>query len=137
MALRRAWTIAAASAALLVIAPGAVAQTPLPEPRTHIDTAGADPEAPRLTLLDPDTDAGDVRRGFLYVRARCDAACEVEVTATTRISGRWREIATATKELPANKVRRIKLKISPSVRRRIAAGAAYRFTAIPLPPVDA
>jgi hypothetical protein len=137
MALRRTWTFAAALAAVIALAPSAAAQAPLPEPRTHIDTAGADPEAPRLTLLDPDTDAGDVRRGYLYVRARCDARCEVEVSATTRIAGRWREIATASKILPANKVRRIKLKIRADVRRRIAAGAAFRFTALPLPPFDA
>jgi hypothetical protein len=136
MALRRIWTIAAASAALLVVAPSAVAQTPLPDARTHIDTAGADPEAPRLTLLESDTDAGDVRRGYLYVRARCDARCDVEVTASTRVGRRMREVATATKTLPANKVRRIKLKIRSDVRRRIAAGATFRFTAIPLPPFD-
>jgi hypothetical protein len=136
MALRRTWTLIAALVAAIALAPSAVAQTPLPEPRTHIDTAGADPEAPRLTLLESDTDAGDVRRGYLYVRARCDARCEVEVTASTRIGRRMREVATATKSLPANKVRRIKLKIRSDVRRRIAAGATFRFTAVPLPPLD-
>jgi hypothetical protein len=136
MALRRTWTIAAALAALAVVAPSAMAQTPLPEPRTHIDTAGADPEAPKLTLLESDTDSGDVRRGYLYVRARCDARCEVEVVATTRISGKTRPVATATKTLPANKVRRIKLKIRSDVRRRLMSGATFRFTAVPFPPFD-
>jgi hypothetical protein len=138
MALGRKSLLAAIStAALLAIAPGASADTPLPDPRTHVDPAGAapNPEAPKLTLLESDTDAGDVRRGFLYVRARCDARCDVEVTATTKISGKQREVATATKTLPANKVRRIKLKIRSDVRRRLATGAIFRFTAVPFPPL--
>jgi len=115
-----------------------MADTPLPDARTHVDPAGAtaDPEAPKLTLLASDTDAGDVRRGYLYVRARCDARCEVEVTATTKISRKQREVASASKVLPANKVRRIKLRIRSDVRRRLAAGAIFRFTAVPLPPFD-
>jgi hypothetical protein len=122
--------------ALLALAPGANAGTPLPDARTHVDPAGAsvDPESPKLTLLESDTNGGDVKRGFLYVRARCDARCEVEVTATTKINGKFREVATATKTLPAKKVRRIKLKIKSDARRRIAAGATFRFTAVPLPP---
>lgn len=136
MALARTWTIAAVSAALLIAAPSAMADAQLPEARTHIDPAGADPDAPRLTFLESDTDAADVRRGYLYVRARCDARCEVEVTATTKIGGKQREVAAATKTLPANTVRRIKLRIRADVRRRIAAGAKFRFTAVPLPPFD-
>jgi len=136
MALGRTWTIAAVSAALLATAPGAMADTPLPDARTHVDLAGADPEAPKLTFLASDTDAADVRRGYLYVRARCDAICDVEVTATTKIGGKQREVATAIKRLPANTVRRIKLKIRADVRRRIANGAKFRFTALPLPPFD-
>ena len=115
-----------------------MADTPLPDARTHVDPAGAtpDPEAPKLTLLDPDTDAGDVRRGFLYVRARCDARCELEVTASVKISGKQRDVGTATRTLPAKKVRRIKIRIrSSDVRRRIAKGLPYRFTAVPLPPL--
>jgi hypothetical protein len=137
MALGRTCTLAAIAAALLTFAPSAMADTPLPDARTHVDPAGADADsdAPRLTLLESDTDAGDVRRGYLYVRARCDARCDVEVSATTRISGKHREVATATKTLPANKVRRIKLKIRADVRRRLAAGATFRFTAVPLPPL--
>src|SRR3954454_13756454 len=77
-------------AALLVPASRAPADTPLPDARTHFDPAGAaaDPDAPRLTLFESDTDARDVRRGYLYVRARCDARCDVEVTATTKIAGK-------------------------------------------------
>ena len=136
MALRRTFTISAALVGLAAVAPVAVADTPLPEARTHIDSAAADPDAPKLTFLESDTDAADVRRGYLYVRARCDARCDVEVTATTKISGKQREVASATKALPANTVRRIKLKIRSDVRRRIAAGAKFRFTAVPLPPFD-
>jgi hypothetical protein len=129
-------TISAAS--LLALAPGAMADTPLPDARTHVDPAGAaaDPEAPKLTLLDPDTDAGDIRRGFLYVRARCDVRCELEVTASVKLNGKQRDVGTATKTLPANKVRRLKIRIKGSdVRRRIAGGLPYRFTAVPLPPL--
>jgi hypothetical protein len=139
MALGRTSTFAAISvASLLALAPGAIAGTPLPDARTHVDPAGAaaDPEAPKLTLLDPDTDAGDIRRGYLYVRARCDVACDLEVTASVKISGKRRDVGTATKTLPANKVRRIKIKVRGSdVRRRIANGLPYRFTAVPLPPL--
>ena len=139
MALGRTSLLAAISAAsLLALAPGAMADTPLPDARTHVDPAGAapDPEAPKLTLLDPDTDARDIRRGFLYVRARCDARCELEVTASVKIAGKQRDIGTATKTLPANKVRRIKVRIARSdIRRRIAGGLTYRFTAVPLPPL--
>jgi hypothetical protein len=136
MAFRRTWTLAAVAAALAVVAPSALADTPLPAPQTHIDGAGVDSEAPKLTFLDPDTDAADVRRGYLYLRARCDARCVVEVSAKSRIAGKWREIATATKTLPANKVRRIKLRIRSDVRRRIAAGAKFRFEVFPFPPFD-
>src|SRR5215208_1810584 len=136
MALRRTFTIAAAVAACAALAPVAMADTPLPDARTHIDSAGADPDAPRLTFLESDTDAADVRRGYLYLRARCDARCDVEVTATTKINGKQREVAATTKTLPANRVRRIRLRIRSDVRRRIVAGAKFRFTAIPLPPLD-
>src|SRR4051812_2624614 len=99
MALGRTCMLAAIAAALITVAPGASADTPLPDARTHVDPAGAapDPEAPKLTLLESDTDAGDVRRGYLYVRARCDARCDVEVTATTKIAGKQRDVAAATK----------------------------------------
>ena len=139
MALGRISLLAAISAAsLLAVAPAAMAGTPLPDARTHVDPAGAapDPEAPKLTLLDPDTDAGDIRRGFLYVRARCDARCDIEITASVKLNGKQRDVGTATRTLPANKVRRIKIRIARSdVRRRIAGGLPYRFTAVPLPPL--
>ena len=120
---------------LAIAVPAASAQAPLGEPRTHVDAAGevGDPDSPRLTFLDPDTSANDLRRGYLYVRARCDARCVVEVVASTRISGKMREVATARKTLPANAVRRIRLKIRSDVRRRIASGARFRFEALPLP----
>jgi len=139
MALGRISLLAAISAAsVLALAPAAMAGTPLPDARTHVDPAGAapDPEAPKLTLLDPDTKAGDVRRGFLYVRARCDARCDIEITASVKLNGKQRDVGTATRTLPANKVRRIKIRIARSdVRRRIAGGLPYRFTAVPLPPL--
>ena len=139
MALGRTSLLAAISAAsLLALAPGAIADTALPDARTHVDPAGAapDPEAPELTLLDPDTNAGDIRRGYLYVRARCDVRCELEVTASVKISGKQRDVGTTTRTLPSNKVRRIKIKVrSSDVRRRIAKGLPYRFTAVPLPPL--
>ena len=128
--------LAACAGALAVCAPAAVADTPLPDARTHVDPAGADADSPKLTFLASDTDAADVRRGYLYVRARCDARCEVEVTATTKIRGKQRTVATATKTLPANTVRRIKLRIRSDARRRIAAGAKFRFTALPFPALD-
>ena len=134
----RSKALLAALCALIVVAPQAAAQAPLGDPRTHVDAAGetGDPEAPRLTFLDPDTDLNDLRRGYLYVRARCDARCVVEVTASTRISGKMREVATAKKELPANAVRRIRLRIRADVRRRLASGARFRFEALPLPVPD-
>jgi hypothetical protein len=125
--------------ALMIAAP-ASAQLPLPEPRTHVDTteldayqAGADPDAPKLTLLKADTNINDVRRGYLYVRARCDTRCVLELTAFTKIAGKTREIGTATKTLPANKVRRVRVKIRSDVKRRIAAGSRFTFEALPLP----
>jgi hypothetical protein len=131
----RSKALLAALFALIVVAPQAAAQSPLAEPRTHVDAAGetGDPEAPRLTLIKSDTDANDVRAGYLYVRVRCDAACVVEATASTKISGKMREVAAAKKTLPANAVRRIRLKIRADVRRRLAAGARFRFDALPLP----
>jgi hypothetical protein len=137
MALRRSLMLAAISAAL-VAAPTAWADTPLPGVRTHVDPAGVttQPSSPELTLIDPDTDAGDVRRGYLYVRLRCNQRCDVDVTAAARINGKWRDVGTASKTLPANKVRRVKVKIRSDVARRIAAGAKYRFTVLPFPPSD-
>jgi hypothetical protein len=44
-----------------------------------------------------------------------------------------REVATARKTLPANAVRRIRLRIRSDVKRRISAGARFRFEALPLP----
>ena len=137
MALRRTWTVAALGAALLASAPVALADTPLPDSRTHVDPAGAaDPEGPRLTFLESDTDARDVSAGYLYARVRCNKRCDVEVTASTRIRGKQREVGTAVKTLPANTVRRVKIRIRSDVRRRIAAGQKFRFTALPLPPSD-
>jgi hypothetical protein len=141
VALRRTWTIAAVAAAVGAFAPSALAQEALPDARTHVDPAegtatpaAADPDAPKLTYIKEDTDAADVRRGYLFVRVRCDARCEVEVTATTKISGKQREIAQTTKTLPANKVRRVKLRIRSDVRRRLAAGSKFLFNVTPLPP---
>jgi hypothetical protein len=127
--------------AVAVAAPTAFAQLPLPDTRTHVDPAeilaanpaAADPEAPRLTFLKPDTATADVQNGYLYVRARCDAACIVEVTAFAKIGGRERQVATVRKALPADKVRRVRLKIRSDVRRTIAAGARFSFEAVPLP----
>jgi hypothetical protein len=138
MAIRRI-SLLASLLALLIVAP-ASAQLPLPDSRTHVDgtqidaiQAGADPEAPKLTHLQPDTNINEIRRGYLYVLASCDARCVVDVTAFTKIAGKSREIATARKTLPANKVRRIRLKIRSDVKRRIAAGARFSFEALPLP----
>ena len=137
MALRRTWTAAALGVALLATAPVALAGTALPESRTHVDPAGApDPDAPRLTFLESDTDARDVRAGYLYARARCDARCDVEVTATMRIRGKQRKVGSAVKTLPANTVRRVKVRIKSDVARRIAAGQKFRLSALPLPPSD-
>lgn len=145
MALRRTSTLAALFAALAAFAPAAHAQDVLPDARTHIDPAEgtatpagaeADPDSPRLTFIDSDTDAADVRRGYLYLILRCDARCVVEVTATTKISGRNREVAETTRTLPANRKRRVRLKIRSDVRRRLVAGQKFRFTAVPLPPLD-
>ena len=119
--------------ALALLAPQAGAQ--LPTPSTHVDAAGevGDPDAPRLTFFESDTNARDLRNGYLYVRARCDARCVLEVTASARISGKMREVATVEKTLPANSTRRIRLRIRSDVRRRLAAGARFRFVALPLP----
>ena len=134
MAIRSKFLLAALFA-LAVVAPQASAGVPLPEPLTHVDAAGetGNPDAPKLTFLDPDTNASELRQGYLYVRARCDARCVVEVTASTRISGKMREVAAARKTLPANAVRRIRLRIRSDVKRRLAAGARFRFEALPLP----
>jgi hypothetical protein len=133
MAKRRTYLVATLFA-LMVFAPQASAQLPLPEPRTHVDpadlgVAAVDPDAPKLTLLQPDTAVSDVRRGYLYVRARCDVRCLVEVTATTAISGKQREVATVTRTLRSNKVTRIRLKIAAEFRRRIEPGARFRYLA--------
>ena len=129
-------------AAAALTAPAALAATPLPEQRTHVDAsdapavqAGEDAdEAPRLTLLASDTDASDVRRGYLYIKARCSKRCEIEVTAKTRIRGKMRQIASTSRELPARRTRRIRMRIRSDVRRRIAAGARFVFRAVPYPP---
>ena len=121
--------------ALAALAPPATAQAPLPDSRTHIDAAGetGDPDSPKLTFLKSDTNASDVRSGYLYVRARCDARCLLEITVSARIGGKMREVAAAEKTLPANSVRRIRLRIRSDVRRRLAAGERFRFEALPLP----
>jgi hypothetical protein len=124
--------------ALMIFAPQASAQLPLPEPRTHIDpadvgVAAADPAAPKLTFLDPDTSLRDVRSGYLYVLARCDIRCDLEVVASTTIAGKLRQIATVTKTLRSNRVTRIKLKIRSDIRRKIEQGARFSFEATPLP----
>jgi hypothetical protein len=124
-------TVPLAALALAFVAPSAAAAAPLPEPRTHVDAAG---EGPRLTLLVADTSTRDIRRGYLYVKARCSQRCVVEVTASTKIGGKQREVASRSRTLPARRVRRIRLRIRSDVRRRIAAGARFRFRAVPYPP---
>jgi hypothetical protein len=133
------------AAALCAFAPAALAQdAALPGPRTHVDpaegtaapAATADPDAPKLTYLKSDTTASDIGRGYLYVIARCDSRCILEVTATTKISGKQREVASISRTLRTNRMTRVRLKIRSDVRRRLAAGATFRFTAVPLPPLD-
>jgi hypothetical protein len=134
--LRRTLILAVCGAALALGAPSAASATALPDARTHVDPAGADADAPKLTFLESDTNAADVRDGYLYIRARCDARCEVEVTATTKVGSKQRQVAKATKTLPANRVRRIKMRIRSEYRQRIANGAKFRFNAVPFPALD-
>jgi hypothetical protein len=124
--------LALVALAVALTAPSALADTPLPDTRTHVDAAGDDD--PRLTLLVSDTDGADIRRGYLYVKARCNKRCDVEVTATTKINGKQREVAFKRQTLPSRRVRRIRLRIRSDVRRRISAGARFRFRAVPFPP---
>ena len=120
--------------ALFATAPSAIA-APLPDQRTHVDGAGTDEdEGPRLTLLESDTDAADIRRGYLYVKARCSQRCTVEVTAKTRIGGKNRRVAFKRQTLPARSVRRIRLRIRSDVRRRLSSGQRFTFRAVPYPP---
>ena len=130
--------LAATLFALVFFVPSAAAQLPLPDPRTHIDpadlgVAAADPNAPKLTLFEPDARISDVRRGFLSVRVRCDVRCLLQVTATTAIAGKQRQVASLSQTLRSNKVTRIRLKIPADLKRRIAAGARFRFEATTLP----
>jgi hypothetical protein len=131
---KRSTCLVAALSALIVFVPQASAQLPLPEPRTHVDpvdvgVAAADPNAPKVTLLDPVTKTSDVRHGYLYVRARCDVRCLLQVTATTTIAGKRRQVATVTQTLRSNKITRLRLKIGADVRRKVDAGARFRYEA--------
>jgi hypothetical protein len=141
VALRRTFVLALLAALMTVAFASSAFAQGLPDSRTHVDQAegtatpaAADPDSPRLTYLKSDTNARDLRNGYLFVLARCDARCVVEVSATTKISGKQREVASASKTLPANKVRRIRLRIRSDVRRRLANGARFNFSALPLPP---
>src|SRR5215203_5171091 len=88
MALRRIWMLAAVVAVLAAFAPAAMAQSVLPDPRTHVDLADSpagaagsgDPDSPRLTYLRSDTHQSDVRAGYLYVLIRCNFRCDAEIT---------------------------------------------------------
>ena len=95
--------------------------------------AGGDPDNPRVTLFEADSDAADVRRGRLYVRARCDTRCVIDVRAFARISGKRREIAFTRQTLRGGTVRRIRLEIRSSVRRRVASGARFSYKADAMP----
>jgi hypothetical protein len=135
----RTTSLLASLLALAIFASQALGQE-LPEQRTHVDpaevvagTAAADPDSPLVTFIKGDTKARDLRAGSLYVLVRCDARCIVEVTATTKISGKQREVARTRKKLAANKTTRIRLKIRSDVRQRVRAGATIRFTAVPQP----
>ena len=119
--------------AVAVAAPSALAGTPLPDQRTHVDPAGSD-ESPRLTLLAADTDAADVRRGYLYVKARCSRSCTVEVSAKTKGGGRNRTVAFKRQTLPARRVRRIRLRIRSEVRDRVSPHGRFVFRAMAYPP---
>ena len=128
--------------AVAAVAPSAMAQTPLPEQRTHIDASDppaqqagdANDDSPRLTLLEADTKARDVRRGFLYVKARCSLRCEVAVTAKTRIGRKWRVISSVRRVLSARRTTRIRLRIRSDLRRRIPGTARFVYRAMPHPP---
>jgi hypothetical protein len=125
----RSTPLAAAVIAVAAAVP-AVADTPLPDSRTHIDAAG---EGPRLTLLAPDTSARDVRRGYLYIKAKCSQRCEVDVTARTRINGKVREVATARKTLPSRRTRRVKMRIKRQYRAKVSPNARFSYRAVPFP----
>ena len=134
--------LALVAVTLAAVAPSAMAQSPVPEQRTHVDASDppaqqagdAGDEWPRLTLLQAGTKARDVRRGFLYVKARCSLRCEVAVTAKTKIGRRWRVIASVTRVLPARRTTRIRLRIRSDLRRRIPGTARFVYHAMPFPP---
>ena len=136
--------LAAVVAVLAAFAPAAMAQSVLPDPRTHVDLADSpagaagsgDPDSPRLTYLRSDTHQSDVRAGYLYVLIRCNFRCDAEITATTKIAGKRRVVAKVRKTLRTNRITRVRMKIRSDVRRRIAAGAIFRFEANPFPPTS-
>ena len=129
--------LALTALAVLPMASSAVAQTALPESRTHVDAN--DPPAvqagdgPRLTLLAADTSTADVRMGYLYVKAKCSATCTVEVTAKTRINGKVRKVAFTRKALPARRTRRVKMRIKSRYRDRVSPNARFSYRAVPFP----
>jgi len=125
----RSTSLAAAAIAVAAAVP-AVADTPLPDARTHVDAAG---ESPRLTSLRSDTTMRDVRRGYLYVKAKCSSRCEIEVAARTRINGKVREVATGHRTLPSRKTRRVRLRIKRGYRGKVNPGARISYRAVPFP----
>ena len=122
--------LASVSLLIAIVAPAAVADTALPDARTHVDAAG---ESPRVTSLKGDTSTDDLERGYLYVKAKCSRRCEIEVSARARVRGKVREIAAASKVLPARKTRRVKLRIKKQYRGKISPGARISFRAVPFP----
>ena len=126
--------------ALFATAPAAAAadgSLALPDQRTHVDGAGTDEnedEGPRLTLFESDTDAADIRRGYLYVKARCSRRCTVEVTARARVNGKRRVVAFKRQTLPSRRVRRIRMRIRSEVRGKVSPTARVSYRAVPYPP---
>ena len=129
--------LALAALATALVAPPALAQTPLPDARTHVDagepTAVHAGDGPRLTLLAPDTTMRDVRRGYLYVKARCNVRCVVKMTARTRINGKVRNVAFKRRTLPTRKTRRVRMRIKSQYREKVSPTARFSYRAVPYP----
>ncbi len=81
----------------------------------------------RLQTYSPSSAAAAVRKGYIPLLVRCNAACKFDVTLTGRFSGKWRHIGATSKRLPANAWVKIKVKVHSDVKRAARSGLTVRY----------
>ena len=81
----------------------------------------------KLQTYSPRASRAAIRKGYIALLVRCNAACKFDVTLTGRFGGKYRHIGATSKRLPANAWVKLKVKVHSDVQRAARSGLTVRY----------